>query len=634
MAIPDEDVVKVRAATDIAALIGEHTSLKRVGRRLVGLCPFHGEKSPSFSVNAEEGLYYCFGCQASGDAISFVRRVEGLDFVDAVERLAARAGIPIRNDAGPEEAAARTKRNQLYDALEAAVDFYHRLLLEEQVAAPARRYLRSRGLDGETVRQFRIGFAPPAWDTLVRNVKFPDEVMIEAGLASRNRTGRLRDAFIERVLFPIFDSGGRAIALGGRVLPEELRTMTGEPGGKYRNSKETAIYKKSSTLYALNWAKTEITSSAEAVVCEGYTDVIGFFRAGVPRAVATCGTSLTEEHVRLLSRFAKRVVLSFDQDSAGQNAAARLYEWERKHEIELAVAALPEGSDPGELGQRDPEALQKAVANARPFLEFRVERALGAYDLATPEGRAKAAERAAVAIAEHPNELVRDQYALALADRTRHSPDQIRALVATAHAAPPAAERNDEPPPRDEPEYSDDAPPPVGPDLATAEPWGNEQDRLRAGRDALRLAISEPELVVEWIDEVLFVDPIQREAFLALAPGGDFEDAVGRATPGAAALLRRLSGMGAPIDVNPDALLIELVRAATNLAVRLAEADARRCAASQDMDGVLEAGKRSRWLKEEGQLLIDPMLIPGRHSPAVDAAHRLLAWLAASAREG
>ena len=394
----------------------------------MGLCPFHSEKSPSFSVNPEEGLYYCFGCQASGDAISFLRNIEGCDFVEAVERLAARAGITIRNDADGADQAGRGRRQALYEALTTAVDFYHERLVSGADARHARQYLRSRGYDGDVVRTYRLGFAPAAYDELVRSKVLTSQALREAGLAHESSRGNLIDTFRERVIFPILDPGNRVVALGGRVLPDGLRQMPGEPGPKYRNSQESAVYQKRATLYGLNWAKNEIVKEKEAIVCEGYTDVIGFAQAGISRAVATCGTALTEDHFRLLSRFARRVVLCFDADAAGQNAAARLYEWERRHEVELRVAELPSGSDPAELARTDPAALRSAIEGAQPFLGFRVERALGRADLSSPEGRARAAQAALEAVAEHPNPLVRDQYLLTIGDKTHHEVDQLRTL--------------------------------------------------------------------------------------------------------------------------------------------------------------------------------------------------------------
>ncbi len=217
VAIPEEDVARVRAATDIVALIGEHAALKRQGTRWVGLCPFHQEKSPSFSVNAEEGLYYCFGCQKSGDAISFVRDVEHLDFVEAVRRLADRAGVTITEDAAV--TAERQRRNPLYDAMTKAVDFYHERLLAAPDGGPARDYLRSRGYDGDVVRAFKLGWAPEGWDALASHLKVSEKVLTDSGLGFVNRRGRRQDAFRGRVIFPIFDPSGKAIALGGRILP-------------------------------------------------------------------------------------------------------------------------------------------------------------------------------------------------------------------------------------------------------------------------------------------------------------------------------------------------------------------------------------------------------------------------------
>ena len=298
--------------------------------------------------------------------------------------------------------------------------WYHRRLLTGADAGAARDYLRSRGYDGEVVRKFRLGWAPDGWDTLCTALALSEDVATGAGLGFVNKRGRLQDAFRARVLFPICDPSGNPVALGGRVLPGST-----DPA-KYKNSTETPIYSKRRTLYALNWAKQDIISSGEVVVCEGYTDVIGFFEAGVPRAVATCGTALAEEHVRLLKNFATRVVLAFDADGAGQTAAGRFYEWERSLEIDVAVAALPPGSDPADLARSDPAALRAAVEGAKPFLQFRIERILDAADLSTPEGRARAADHALAAVAEHPDDLVRDQYVMQVAERCRLEPAALR----------------------------------------------------------------------------------------------------------------------------------------------------------------------------------------------------------------
>jgi DNA primase len=424
VAIVDEDIERVKAAVNIADIIGQHTQLKRAGRRMQGQCPFpsHNDKTPSFSVNVEEGLYYCFGCGRRGDVITFLREMEGLDFESAVERLASKAGIAVRytNSGDGED---RRRRSRLIDAVGRAVEFYHQRLLIAADAGEARKYLRTRGIDGDVARAYRIGWAPDAWDALARHLSLPDKDWRDSGLGYVNSRGGQSDSFRARVLFPIFDERGDPIGFGGRILP-------GHDGAKYKNtSDEAVIYSKSRVLYGLNWSKTDIAHVGEAIVCEGYTDVIGFALAGLPRAVATCGTALTEDHVRLLQRFAKRFVLAFDADAAGQGATERVYEWEAKHNVEFAVADLPAGVDPADLARTDPARLTAAIANAIPLLGFRVRRVLDAGDTRSPEGRARTAEAALAAVSQHPSDLVRDQYLMQIADSCRIDVDQLRARV-------------------------------------------------------------------------------------------------------------------------------------------------------------------------------------------------------------
>ena len=642
MAIPDDDVVAVRSATDILALIGEYTPLKRIGRRYVGLCPFHAEKTGSFSVNAEEGLYYCFGCQASGDAITFLRNIEGCDFVEAVERLAARAGIAVRHDTGGKDQPDREGRKALLGVMERAVAFYHEELLSQPGAKRARQYLRSRGYEGDTVRQFTLGWAPEAGRSLVGAVRAPADLLVKAGLAHQGQNG-LRDAFRGRVIFPIFDPTGKAIGLGGRILPG-----AGEGAGpKYRNSPETPIYSKRRTLYGLNWAKHSIVQTGEVIICEGYTDVIGFFTAGLPRAVATCGTALTEEHFRLLGRFAKRVVLAFDADSAGQSAAARFYEWEKRHELEVAVAALPPGSDPADIAMREPQVLRDAVGQASTFLSFRVERALASSELKTGEGRARAGEAALAMVAEHPNELVRDQYLVTVSDRTRLDLERLRPLLDSlvrAFAAsggktpvesgkPSSGGRvrtsDEEPPWEPDPEEVTDPlvngsrPAPrasTSPRRSGVTPSGE-----RAGRDALVLAVREPQTMAGRLNEALFADPSQRAALRALTNSKSLHEAIEGADEEVADLLRRLA-VTEP-DADPDQTVTALARSAAQVALGEIEADARQAAAEADTARLAAAGAAIGWLKSELELLQEPGTAD-RTSPAVsDAANRLVAWL-------
>jgi DNA primase len=618
MGIPDEDVAQVRAATDIVALIGEHAALKKVGRRWTGLCPFHTEKSPSFSVNAEEGFYYCFGCHASGDAITFLRAMEHLDFVDAVRLLADRAGVALHEDA--EVGKDRKRRTDLLDAMERAVVWYHERLLRSPDAGPARDYLRSRGYDGEVVRQFRLGWAPDEWDALSRDLKLSERTLTDSGLGFINKRGRAQDAFRARVLFPICDPSGRPVALGGRILPPRSGQAPSErPEPKYKNSQETPIYSKRRTLYALNWAKKDVIAQGEVVVCEGYTDVIGFFQAGVPRAVATCGTALAEEHFTLLRNFGKRIVLAYDADSAGQSATSRVYEWERKHEVDVVVADLPVGSDPGDLARTDPERLARAVAEARPFLQFRVDRILGSGDLTTAEGRARAAEAALAAVAEHPDDLVRDQYVMQLSDRCRLDAPRLRERLEHARSHPPVERsvkraRDDEPPEDDMGDWDDRA----GREATAAQ-------RSGPGLEALKLAVHHPEDVDDRFQPVLFVDGLQREAFTALVTHDDLHDAIAAAAPAVADLLRRVTveeplmgDSGAdPVDSVVALLLREAVRRP------LADVDLGARGDRERMKiGDAETKQVRRWLDE-----LDDSA--SRRA----AADRLVAWLTERERE-
>jgi len=420
VAIPAEDVVAVREATDLGSLIGAYVGLRPQGRRLVGLCPFHEERTPSFTVNPDLGVYHCFGCGASGDAISFLRAVEHLDFTEAVTRLAERAGVPLHQAPGADRAGQRRRR--LEEVLAETIDFYHHRLLEDPAGEPARSYLAGRGVTADLVARYHLGVAPDGWDVLVRRLALPADLVRDAGVAIVNRAGRLQDLFRGRIVFPIYDPAGRPVALGGRLLP-------GGEGPKYLNSPDGPLYAKRRVLYGLNWAKAEAVETGELVVAEGYMDVIGLSMAGVGRAVAPCGTALGEEHLALARRFARRVVLAFDADRAGLAAAERLYDFERRHDLELAVVTLPEGSDPAEAALRSPDALRQAVAAAEPYLAFRLGRLIAGVATESAERRARAATEAAEAIAAHPDPLVRDAYEREVALRCRLSEARVHELV-------------------------------------------------------------------------------------------------------------------------------------------------------------------------------------------------------------
>ncbi len=538
MGIHDEDVARVREATDIVAVISEYLQLKRVGRRWQGLCPFHAEKTPSFSVNAEMGVYHCFGCKASGDAITFLRDVEHADFPEAVERLASRAGIVLRYTA-PGEGADRAKRGKLTEALEQAVEWYHQRLLTAPDAGQARGYLRHRGYDSEVVRQYKLGWAPDDWDALAGALGvgatggMPAQVFSDAGLGRSSEGGRTWDSFRGRLLFPIFDSNGKPVGFGGRILP-------GGEGPKYKNSVDNAVYRKSRILYGLNWAKQDIVNAGEVIVCEGYTDVIGFGQAGIHRAVATCGTALTEEHVRVLRRYVSRIVLAFDADSAGQTAAERFSQWEHAFELEVAVADLPPGADPGDLAQSDPERLSSAMSEAVDFMDFRINRVLGDVDLSTVKGQVRAGERAARLVAEHPNPEIRDKYLVEVADRCMVSADHLRRVVADARRR--GRGRRASGPPADEAPHPADASHEPGGDYAAHETSGGAARSApnNVERQVLWLAAHEPGAVWPEIVPEMFHHPLYRGVFEALLEYPDIDTLLAEADGEMTALMQEL----------------------------------------------------------------------------------------------
>ena len=349
--IPDEEVAQVRAATDIVGLISEHAALKKVGRRWSGLCPFHTEKTPSFSVNAEEGFYYCFGCQESGDAITFVRAMDHLDFVDAVRFLADRAGITLHEDqemgattsAGPSCTTPWSVPSSGTTSASCA---------RPTPAPPATTSARA-ATTVTSCGSSAWGGRPTIGTPWRRHSSFPRTSSPTPASASSTDGRRVQDFFRgpRAVSRSATRPGDRSRSAGASCRPGRARRRPTDPEPKYKNSQESPIYSKRRTLYGLNWAKKGVIAQGEVVVCEGYTDVIGSLQAGVPWAVATCGTALAEEHFTLLRNFAKRIVLAYDADAAGQSATSRVYEWERKHEVDVVVADLPGGSDPGELAR-------------------------------------------------------------------------------------------------------------------------------------------------------------------------------------------------------------------------------------------------------------------------------------------
>lgn len=480
----------MRERTDLATVVRAHTSLTAAGARLKGLCPFHSEKTPSFTVDPQRNFWHCFGCQEGGDVFTFVEKVEALSFPEAVERLARMIGYELRYEQlTPGQRKAMGRRTRLGDAVREAARFYAERLRVADDAASARAYLAGRGVDGDAIAHFGLGWAPDEWDGLSRHLLdadfAPDEI-IDAGLATSGQRGPM-DRFRGRVLFPILDAGGRdVIAFGGRVLPGvDLRTgpRDGAPP-KYVNSPETEVYKKSRTLYALNWARADVQRRQTALVVEGYMDVIGLHLAGVRHVVATCGTALTAEHFRLLEKHASRVVLALDADEAGTAAAEKARVLAAEVGVrELGVLRLPPGEDPADLAARGADAVEAALAGVVTAVEFQIAHLLRTADVTTPEGQVAAYRRTFPLLLDIGDRVLRYRY--------------IRDVVAPAvHLSADLIERElDAEGPRREGVES--PPPPAGslPGPGDVGAGGQRDPRLRLERWILQIALQRPELL-------------------------------------------------------------------------------------------------------------------------------------------
>ena len=366
--IADAVIERIREATDIVGLVAEYVQLKRTGSTYKALCPFHSEKTPSFNVVPSKQIFKCFGCGAAGDAFSFIMRLEGVEFGEAVRLLAGRAGIEIGESSF--ERGKRTSRDRLYRANAWAAKRFRELLQSSAAAARARAYLVERGIGEGSQEAFRLGYSAPDWDDLVRlagEQKADMSILVQAGLVRQRTGGGYRDQFHDRLMFPIVDAGGRVVGFGARSLDGS------EP--KYLNSPETPIFSKGRTLYGLDRAAAAMRRGGRAVVVEGYTDVIMAHQHGVADAVAVLGTAVTPDHVRTLRRFAQRAVLVLDQDPAGRASAERSVDSFVAEGMEATVGSLPEGKDPCEfLLARGGEAFEEVLRAARSPIAFRLER--------------------------------------------------------------------------------------------------------------------------------------------------------------------------------------------------------------------------------------------------------------------
>jgi DNA primase len=434
--ISDDDVQRVRDAADIVALVSETVPLRQKGRLFWGLCPFHGEKTASFKVDPATQLWHCFGCGLGGDAFGFLMKTQNLEFPDAVRLLADRARIEIVEEGGT--GVPQGRRERLVAACSSAAEFFHKTLTgsKDAGAETAREYLAGRGFGSQVAKSWRLGYAPSGRGLLASDLTrqgFTRDEMVEANLALVGDSGTIKDRFYNRVMFPITDLQGRTIAFGGRII--------GEGNPKYLNSADTPIFHKSANLYAIDRAKNEIVATGTAVVVEGYTDVIALHEAGIRNAVATLGTALTARHVKLLGRFAKRIVYLFDGDEAGMRAADRAAEFldftstpeAGSARLDLLVAVLADGKDPADhVSAHGADGMREVIESASPLLRFVIDRRLDAHDLTTPEGRARALASAAGVLASVRGSILAQDY-------TNHVADRLMTDYATVQAAAKSA---------------------------------------------------------------------------------------------------------------------------------------------------------------------------------------------------
>jgi DNA primase len=431
---------RVRDAVDMVDLVSSRTELRKAGaNRFTGLCPFHDERSPSFGINPVEKVYYCFGCQASGDAFTFVMETEGVDFKGALELLADRYKIALElEDEDPRAAEQRQRRERLLELLERTATYYARQLWESREAQRARAYLVERGLEEATLREFRVGYAPSAWDTVLnasRRAGFGNRELYDAGLATKSdKGGRIYDRFRSQIIFPLADSRGRVRGFAGRTLVSDGERR----GPKYVNSPESDLFHKRSQLFAADLARAPAAKAGSVVVAEGYTDVIAMHQVGVRNSVCIMGTSLTEEQVAELARLAPVVQLALDSDSAGQEAMLRAAKVAAGRKLELRVVPLPKGEDPAELVQREGgAAIEARIAASVPYVSFRIQRVLESGDLASAQGKDDVLTALRPIFATMPPSAMRDEELRIVAGRVDLSTDLLNSLLSQA----PPAER-------------------------------------------------------------------------------------------------------------------------------------------------------------------------------------------------
>ena len=422
-----DTVERVKEGADIVEIVSAHTDLRRQGQRFTGLCPFHEERTPSFSVDPREKLYHCFGCGVGGDVIKFVEEKEGLGFPEAVEALAERYGVEIEREAeDPRAEEARKRRARLWELLERTAAFYVTFLWDSPKAAKARAYLEGRGLGEDVLRAFAVGYAPSAWDQVLtrgQRAGFSPEELRGAGLVQRGRQGGLYDRFRSRITFPVRDSRGRVLGFGARGMGDDAKP-------KYLNSPEGELYRKSRTLFGIDRARGAMARTGRAVVVEGYTDVLALHQTGIEEAVAVMGTAITPEQLQLLAGHVEEVVLAMDADRAGRDAMVRAQRVAGAKKMRLRVAAMPPGEDPADmLAEGPPDRFGELVAAAVDLPVFEVESALAAADMSSPAGRDRTLDEVVPVLAAMGESISRDELVRRVADRLDADPGLVTRRV-------------------------------------------------------------------------------------------------------------------------------------------------------------------------------------------------------------
>jgi DNA primase len=517
--IRDSDIAVVRERTPIVDIIGERLTLRPAGGgTFKGLCPFHDEKTPSFNVNPAKGVYYCYGCAEGGDVLSFVMKTEMLTFAEAVERMAARAGVQLTyTEAGPSPVRNQGQRARLIAAHTAATEFYLEQLGGRE-ALPAREFLAARGFGPDAAARFDCGFAPTGWDVLTKHLRgrgFSNDELVTGGLAKTARSGSLIDRFRGRLVWPIRDLGGEVIGFGAR------RLLEGDDGPKYLNTPESPIYKKSHVLYGVANAKKDIAKQQRAVVVEGYTDVMACHLAGVVTAVATCGTAFGADHIQVLRRllmdqdeFRGEVIFTFDGDAAGQKAAVRAFEDDQRFVAQTFIAVSPGNMDPCELRLASGDAaVRDLVARREPLVAFVLRTLLAKYDLDTVEGRVAALRAAAPLVARIKDRAIRPEYARKLAgDLGMDLEPVLKAVNDAGKASAGKTPRQSSAP---DVEATSGQPKSARPD---------PHDRtLLVEREALKLAVQEPVLagpLFDAVSEDAYTHPTYRGVRRAVTAAG------------------------------------------------------------------------------------------------------------------